>query len=149
MFTKTFDEMTIGEKYTSRGRTITEADVVNFCYLTGNWLEIHSNTEFCKTTEFGERIVQGSLVFSIIAGLVEWDPTVIIAFYGVDKIRFLSPVKIGDTIYVKGEVTDKQAKDESRGVVTGEIKVLNQRDELVQVAIFKLLVRRTRLPRYR
>ena len=66
MIYKYFDELEIGDKTESeRGRTITETDVVFFCYLTGNWLELHSNAEYAKETQFGERLVQGSLTFAI------------------------------------------------------------------------------------
>lgn len=63
----------LGQKRSSRGRTITETDVVNFCMLTGNWLELHTNVEFAKDTLYGERLVQGGLVFAITnALLLDW-----------------------------------------------------------------------------
>ncbi len=147
MITKLFDEIEVGERLVSRGRTITETDVVSFCYLTGNWLEIHSNVELAGRTEFGQRLVQGSLVFSLIPGLLPSsdDGQYVVAFYGVDRIRFLRPVFIGDTIHVVREVTAKTVKDDSRGVVDLAIQVLNQRDEAVQVSTFRLLVRRQTL----
>ncbi|MFC1918014.1 MaoC/PaaZ C-terminal domain-containing protein, partial [Chloroflexota bacterium] len=60
MIWKYFDELEIGEKFVTRGRTMTETDVINFCMLTGNWLELHSNIEYAKNTQFGQRLVQGS-----------------------------------------------------------------------------------------
>lgn len=145
MIAKSFDELEEGARVVSRGRTITETDVVSFCYLTGNWLEIHSNVELAKRTEFGQRLVQGSLVFSLIPGLLPYDAQYVVAFYGVDRIRFLRPVFIGDTIRVVTEVTAKTVKDDSRGVVDLGVQVLNQRDEVVQVSTFRLMVRRQAL----
>ena len=145
MITQSFDDTQIGTKLTTPGRTITETDVVSFCYLTGNWLEIHSNAEFAAHTEYGQRLVQGSLTFSLIAGLVRWDPQYLVAFYGVDNLRFLRPVFIGDTIHATIEVVEKKELKElegGRGVISQKVVVSNQRDEEVQASIFKLLVRR-------
>jgi acyl dehydratase len=142
VITQSFDDTQIGTKLTTPGRTITETDVVSFCYLTGNWLEIHSNAEFAARTEYGQRIVQGSLTFSLIAGLVGWDPQYLVAFYGVDNLRFLRPVFIGDTIHATIEVIEKKELEGERGVVSQKVVVYNQRDEEVQASIFKLLVRK-------
>ncbi len=139
-----FDELEIGWKPgKSAGRTMTESDVVNFCMLTGNWLEIHSNVEFCKEkAHFGQRVVQGSLVFSIIAGLAQFGPTVS-AMYGVDRLRFITPVFIGDTIWIDPVVVRLKDKDDKHGIGTFSMNVINQRDELVQSSEFSLLLRRT------
>jgi acyl dehydratase len=75
---------------------MTETDVVNFCMLTGNWLEIHANAEFAKHALYGQRLVQGSLIFSIVNALLPFDPEVVEAFYGVDRLRFHRPTFIGD-----------------------------------------------------
>ncbi|MBZ0324656.1 MAG: dehydratase [Alphaproteobacteria bacterium] len=139
----TFDEIEVGTKYRSPGRTMTEADVVNFCMLTGNWLEVHSNAEFSKKTRFGQRLVQGSLVFSVIPGLLRFGPSVA-AFYGVDKLRFLNPVFIGDTIRVEAEVVRKKEKDDKFGVTTVLFKTVNQRGETTQQSEFSVLMIRRR-----
>jgi acyl dehydratase len=145
MIVKPFDELQIGETYTSRGRTITETDVVNFCALTGNWIEVHSNIEFCKNHEFGQRLVQGSLTYAIATGLITWDHELIVSNYGLDRLRYLKPVFINDTVHVVAEIVEKQEKDENRGVVAIQVKIYNQRNEMVQTSTFKLLVRRKRL----
>ena len=141
MIWKYFDELKIGEKFTTRGRTMTETDVTLFCMLTGNWLELHSNAEYAKTTPFGQRLVQGSLAFSIISGLYP-TPTKgrIIAFYGVDRLRFLKPVFIGDTLHAEVEIVDLQGKDKETGVTTHQVSLINQHDETVQVSNWKHLV---------
>ncbi len=136
-----FDETKVGDKVISRARTVTETDVTMFCMFTGNWLELHSNVEYAKSTRFGQRIVQGSLVYALIPGLVPVQPAGrTIAFYGVDRLRFLKPVFIGDTVHVEAEVIELQSKDERSGVITHNVSVKNQRDEVVQSSIWKHLV---------
>jgi len=136
------DEVNIGDVIPSRGRTVTETDVVSFCYLTGNWLEIHSNTEVAARTEYGQRVVQGSLVFAMIPGLVTWDPQYTRAFYGVDSLRFLRPVFIGDTVRAHVVVGGKRIRDADTAVVTFDVEVTNQRDEVVQACKMSILGRR-------
>jgi acyl dehydratase len=138
------DEVSVGDVIPARGRTITETDVVSFCYLTGNWLEIHSNAELAKGTRYGQRLVQGSLVFSIVPGLVHWDARYVVAMYGVDDLRLVRPVFIGDTISVRVTVEKVQEHDEETGIVTFANEVFNQRDEIVQTFRMQILGRRRR-----
>lgn len=145
MITAPFGELTVGTKNRSRGRTLTEADVVNFCGLTGNWLELHSNAEFAKHTLYGQRLVQGGLVFVVSNALLGFDSGLIEAFYGVDRLRFLKPTFIGDTIHAETELTDLKDKGEKHGVTTVLLHTVNQRSETVLSCEFKLLVRKTRL----
>ena len=141
MIYKRFNNCNIGEKQKSRSRTVTETDVVMFCYLTGNWLQLHSDTEFAKKAIIGERLVQGALVFSLIPGLFHIsDPGIIMASYGIDKIRYLKPVKIGDTIHAESEIIEKKDKGEKGGVITQKIEVNNQKGETVQVCVWKMLI---------
>ena len=137
------DELEVGHVFRSPGRTVTETDVVNFCMLTGNWIEIHSNTEYSSKTRWGERIVQGQLTFSLISGLLQFGPA-IQANYGVDKLRFLHPVKIGDTVYATGEVIAKKDKDDKFGVGTFLIKAYNQNGDVLQRSEWSILMLRKR-----
>jgi len=139
-----FDDLEIGQTWVSGGRTMTEADVVNFCMLTGNWLEIHSNAEYCKDTRFGQRLVQGSLVFSVMAGLTQYSSAITVAFYGIDKIRFLTPVFIGDTVRFEVEVIGKQDKDDKYGVGKFRTRSINQRGEPTMLCESALLMHRQR-----
>lgn len=144
MIYQPFPELVVGQAQISRGRTVTEADVVNFCMLTGNWLEIHANEEFAKTARFGRRVVQGSLVFSIVNALLPFDSSVLDAFYGVDRLRFLKPTFIGDTLWARSEILALRAKD-GGGVATLELVGANQRREKVMRCEFSLLIRGERL----
>jgi acyl dehydratase len=137
------DEIDVGRVFRSGGRTITEADVVNYCALTGNWIEIHSNKHYAEQTRFKERLVQGSLTYSVMTGLITFGPS-IQANYGIDKMRYLHPVHINDTIYVKCEVIDKRNKDDKYGVATFLMKALNQDGDVCQQSEWSLLMLRNR-----
>jgi acyl dehydratase len=145
MITQPFSELVIGQKSRSRGRTLTETDVVNFCGLTGNWLELHSNAEFAKKTLYGQRLVQGGLVFVISNALLGFDSALIEAFYGVDKLRFLKPTFINDTIHAETELIRLKEKGDKHGVATLLLTTVNQRGETVLSCEFSLLVRKARL----
>ena len=137
---KYFDDFQIGDKTVTRARTITEADIVNFAALSGDWNRLHTDIEFAITGPFGERIAHGMLVLSVASGLMPLDEMAIVAFYGMDKVRFLSPTKIGDTLHVEMEVIDKQDKGEQNGVVSIKQSIKNHRKEDVVVTIMKLLI---------
>src|SRR5580700_11907551 len=115
-----FEDYTIDEVRTSRGRTITEADVVNFAGLSGDFVELHMNEEYARNGPFGRRIAHGALIFSISTGLMVQmtsDHEAIVAFRGVDQLRFVAPVFIGDTIHVTKKTIDKQSKEDRKSVV--------------------------------
>ena len=129
----------------SRGRTVTEADVVTFAGLTGDYMELHTNEEYAKSTKFGRRIAHGALIFSISMGLSTrtnlLDDT-LLAFAGVDKLRFVDPVFIGDTIHVVKRAVERKELGPGQGTVEFESRVMNQRGQLVLVYRDKLLVKR-------
>ncbi|MBV6759825.1 MaoC/PaaZ C-terminal domain-containing protein [Rhodococcus opacus] len=137
------DEVEVGTVFRSGGRTITETDVVNYCALTGNWIEIHSNVHYASQTRFGERLVQGSLTYSIMTGLITFGPP-IQANYGINNLRYLTPVHINDTIYVTAEVLAKKDKDDKYGVITLLMKALNQNGGVCQKSEWSLLMLRKR-----
>ncbi|MDH6286430.1 MaoC/PaaZ C-terminal domain-containing protein [Rhodococcus opacus] len=137
------DEIEVGTVFRSGGRTITETDVVNYCALTGNWIEIHSNIHYASQTRFGERLVQGSLTYSIMTGLITFGPP-IQANYGINNLRYLTPVHINDTIYVTAEVLAKKDKDDKYGVITLLMKALNQDGDVCQKSEWSLLMLRKR-----
>ena len=139
-----FEDCTIGEVRTSRGRTISEADIVNFAGLSGDFVELHMNEEYARNGPFGKRIAHGALVFSISTGLMVQmtvHQEAIVAFRGVDQLRFVAPVFIGDTIHVVKKTVDKHSKDGVRGLVTFETTVLNQDGVAVLTYIDRLMVK--------
>ncbi len=142
---KYFDDFATGDAFTSRGRTVTEADIVNFAGLSGDFFPLHVDEEFAKNTPFGRRVAHGALVFSIATGLSTQMSLLtdsLIALYSVDKMRFTHPVFAGDTIRVTRKVTDLLPRGADRGVVTFSVTVRNQREEPVAVFSDRLIVKR-------
>jgi acyl dehydratase len=139
-----FEEIEIGEASESPGRTVTEADIVIFAGLSGDYNVLHTDAEFMKSSTFGERIAHGLLGLSIQSGLFTRGG-IPYATLGIGSLRwkFKGPIKIGDTIRVRARVTAKQDGPKAdRGLVTVERQVLNQRDEVVQEGETDLIVQR-------
>ena len=139
-----YEDFKEGMVFESPRRTVTEADIVIFTGLSGDFNPLHTDEEFAKKTIFGRRIAQGTLTFAIMTGL--WDMLGIIrgtaiAFYGVDKLRFTKTVYPGDTLRVKITVIEKKER-EMGGLVVLHNEVLNQRDEVVLVCDAKILVKK-------
>jgi len=140
-----YEDFIVGVEHISRGRTITESDVVNFAGLSGDFVELHTNEEFARQSPFGKRIAHGLLTLSISSGLMVQMNLVtdtVLAFYGIDKLRFVKPVFIGDTVHVRKNVVDAIAKSTEMGVVTFETTVLNQNGEAVLVYRDKLAIKK-------
>lgn len=140
-----FEDFIIGVEHVTRGRTITESDVMNFAGLSGDFIELHTNEEYARQSPYGRRIAHGMLTLSIATGLMTRMNLVtdtVVAFYGIDKLRFVKPVFIGDTIHVRKKVADAMAKGGVSGVVTFDTSVLNQKDEAVLVYRDKLVIRK-------
>ena len=139
-----FEEIEVGEESESPGRTVTETDLVIFAGLSGDYNVLHTDAEFMKSSIFGERIAHGLLGLAIQSGLFSRAgvPYATLGF-GTLRWKFKGPIKIGDTIRVRGRVTaKKEAPEPDRGVVTVERQVLNQRDEVVQAGETELIVER-------
>ncbi len=140
MFSKYFHDDEIGRTWVSKGRTITESDIVLFSSFSGDWFPLHTDKEYAANTSFQQRIAHGMSILSIATGLIELNPDVVVAFYGIDRVRFTNPVFIGDTVHLEACVLELLDKDKDRGIVSSEIKVKKQTGELVVVAVFKFLI---------
>jgi len=140
-----FEDFQVGDKIVTRGRTITEADIVTFSAFSGDWHPLHTDVEYAKKGPFGERIAHGFLVLSVASGLLPLSEIAIIAFYGIDKLRFVNPVKLLDTIHVEFEAVEKQERDERGGVITFRQTVRNQREEEVAVGTMRSFIARRQL----
>ena len=129
-----FEEFEIGQTVITAGRTVTEADVVNFAALSGDYNQIHTDAEFSRTTPFGERIAHGLLVLSIASGLLAQLGLIegtIIAFRELSW-KFSKVVLLGDTVHVRTEVSGKKALPRlGGGLVILKLRVLNQQNEVV------------------
>lgn len=113
-----------------------------FAALSGDWYPLHTDKEWAAKTPFGQRIAHGLLVLSVCSGLWNIEPGTVVAFYGIDKLRFTAPTFIGDTIHVELEVLAKEDRGPDHGVVTFQMEAKNQRNETVMVATNKILMRK-------
>jgi len=141
-----WEEWEVGREWITRARTVTETDMVLFTGLSGDYNSLHTDEEFCKETQFGTRVVQGTLGYTIASGLVYqlhlYDDT-IIAFLGWENLRFTGPIKPGDTIHVRIEVTERRETSKpDRGVLKRLLQIINQRGEVVQEGIQAFLIKR-------
>ena len=145
-----FEDYEIGEVIVSPGRTITETDIVMFAAMTGDWHPIHTDAEYAAGTVFGERIAHGMLGLALGSALVfrlgphVFLPKHFIAFYGLDKVRFVTPIRIGDTIRFEARVSELTERDENTGLITYEAAIKNQSGENCVVFIPKILAGRRR-----
>jgi acyl dehydratase len=141
-----FDRLEVGSGFRSRGRTITEADLVSFSTLTGDFHPLHTDAEWAAESEFSGRIAHGMLLLSYCVGLVPLDPAHVMALRGFERIAFKRPVRIGDTIHVEGELESKKELDEATGLVVFNWKIVNQRGETAALAKVRVVWRREREP---
>ena len=141
MLSKSYGDIAVGLRWESRSRTITEADVVNFSGLSGDWYPLHTDSEYAAKTIFGQRIAHGMLVLSVSTGLLKIAPGSVEAFYGMDEVRFLKPVFFGDTIHVDLQALEKTDRPKGGGILTLLCEVKNQKGDTVATAKMKMLMK--------
>jgi len=139
-----FEEYSVGQEMSTPARTITEADVVQFAGLSGDYNALHVDAEFSRSTIFGERIAHGLLGLSVASGLAAQAGFIegtVLAFTGLEW-KFKNPILIGDTIHVAARVSRVRAmRSLGGGMVILDITVRNQRDEVVQEGAWSLLIK--------
>ena len=128
-----FEEFEVGRRYPTYGRTITEGDLSFFCAFVGYHVPLFIDEEHAKKTPYGGRIVPSALTMSISTGMTEsLFRTTVVGIVGVDRGRFLAPVRPGDTIRTEVEVMSKRETSKpEQGLVVFRDHVLNQHDETV------------------
>jgi acyl dehydratase len=142
MFTeKYFEQFELDEKRHTKGRTITETDIVIHAGQSGDFFPHHMDEEWCKTQPFKKRIAHGTLIFTVSIGLTADFVNMVSMTYGYEKLRFTKPVFINDTIRVQVTIKDKKDhKKPGSGIVTELVETFNQHNELVMVCEHLLLV---------
>ncbi len=137
------DDFNVGDIFTTAAITMTEAHVVGWAGLTMDFYPLHMDKEYAARSQFGERLVHGPLIFAMSVGLVAsagFAGDSVIAWLGVDNMRMLAPVKIGDTITVAVEVLEQNAtSDPRKGVQVWRYTVSNQHGEKVMQHDYKLM----------
>lgn len=139
-----FEDYEIGSLRETLGRTITETDIVLHAGQTGDFYPHHMDAEWCKTQPFAERIAHGTLIFSVAVGMTAGEVNPEAFTYGYDRLRFIKPVHIGDTLHVRVTVKDKRDSPKSprHGIVVELCEALNQRQEVVMACEHLLMVTR-------
>jgi acyl dehydratase len=139
-----FEDYEVGAQRLTTGRTITEADIVIHAGPTGDFYPHHMDEEWCRTQPFGRRIAHGTLIFSVGVGLTAGAINPHAMSYGYDRLRFIRPVFIGDTIRVTATIKEKRddRKRPGHGIVVEGLEVFNQKRELVLACEHLLLVER-------
>lgn len=142
------EDYSVGEELISPARTITESDFVTWSSWSEDWFSLHTDVEYARKTVFGERIAHGNII--LIIGTVlplrlgpnVYIPKGFIGFYGIDRIRFTGPVKIGDTVHSEVTVASLEPVDDKMGILAYDTKVMNQRDEPVMASTTRFAVAR-------
>ena len=139
------EDFKVGQSYTSPARTITEADVVAFSGLSGDYNPIHTDAEFAGKSHFKQRIAHGMLGLSILTGLGSRSGILdgsAIAFLGIEEWKFAGPILFGDTVHVRMTVIDvRPSSKPGAGVLKRRMELVNQKDQVVQSGTFVTLVR--------
>jgi len=137
-----FEDYIVDTKRETFGRTVTESDIVLHAGQTGDFYPHHMDAEWCKTQPFSQRMAHGTLIFSIGVGMTAGEINPESMSYGYDRLRFIKPVFIGDTIRVTVSITERRdhPKRPHQGIVTELVEVLNQNNEVVLVCEHLLLV---------
>ena len=128
-----YEDYEIGHTRETFGRTITETDFVVHAGHTGDFFPHHMDKEWCESQQFGQRVAHGTMIFAIGIGLSASDINPVAFSYGYDRLRFVRPVHIGDTIRTRLTIDRKypDPKREGMGQVIEKVEVINQRDETV------------------
>jgi len=139
-----FEDYRTGETRETLGRTITESDIVIHAGQTGDFYPHHVDAEWCKTQPFGQRMAHGTLIFSVAVGMTAGEVNPEAFSYGYDRLRFIKPVFIADTIHVLVTIKEKRdaPKSPKHGVVVELCEVFNQRGEVVLACEHLLMVAR-------
>jgi acyl dehydratase len=137
-----FSEYEIGTTRKSFSRTITEADIVIHAGQTGDFYPHHMDAEWCATQPFGKRMAHGTLILSVGIGMTAGEINPDAMSYGYEKVRFIKPVFIGDTITVTSEIIDSRdhpKKNDQFGFIDEKVTITNQKNEVV-LSLFKIYI---------
>ena len=140
-----FEEYVLGSTRRSHGRTVTEADIVLHAGQTGDFFPHHMDAEFAKSLPGGQRMAHGTLILSMAVGMLAGEINDEAMSYGYDRVRFIRPVHIGDTITSRSEIValrEHAKRPENFGIADEQVEVVNQRGEVVIAFVHIYLVNR-------
>jgi acyl dehydratase len=138
-----FEEIEVGYRLITAGRTVTEADVVAFAGLSGDFTQIHTDAEFTRDSPFGQRVAHGMLIMSIASGLVAQTGLLegtVMAFREIESWKFVKPVFFGDTVHVEVEIVETKALRRLGGGLVGiNLYVKNQAQDTLMKGTWTVL----------
>ena len=139
-----FEDYEVGSTRQTQGRTMTETDIVLHAGQSSDFYPHHMDAEWCKEQEFRQRIAHGTLVFTLAVGLTAGEVNPGAFTYGYDRLRFVKPVFIGDTLHVRVTLKEKREspKRPGYGIVVELLEAFNQRDEVVLACEHLLMVKK-------
>lgn len=144
-----YEDFELGTRYISKGRTVTESDIVNFAGISGDYNPLHVDDQFAKNTIFGRRVAHGVLGIALMTGLNQSlgiTTGTMHAFLGLENWDFLHPIFIGDTLHLELEVASKrETKKSDRGIVNFTCELINQHGEVVQRGLRKMLMKQKKI----
>jgi acyl dehydratase len=136
-----FDDVEVGQQWTSQGRTVTESDVCQFASATGDFNPLHVDHDFASKGPYRKPIAHGLLGLSWVAGLGSTAPLMrTVAFTSVRSWEFLLPIYFGDTVHVETECLEKLGRGRKAGQIRWKRKLINQKGQTVQQGQFETLV---------
>jgi acyl dehydratase len=141
---KYFDQLHVGDVIAgTRGRTVTEADIALFSAVSGDWNPIHNDAAFAADGPFGTRIAHGLLLVSMMTGMAPISGQAVVALYGFDRVRFVNPVLLGDTITYTSKISALQPKGDGRGIADLDFQICNQHDVVCVAGTIKILLHKS------
>jgi len=141
---KYFDQLSVGDVFAgTRGRTVTETDIALFSAVSGDWNPLHNDAAFAAQGPFGSRIAHGLLLVSMMTGMAPISGAAVVALYGFDKVRFVNPVLLGDTITYTLKIAGLQPKGDARGLADVDFQICNQDGAVCVAGTIKILLHRT------
>jgi acyl dehydratase len=141
---KCIEEFDVGQVDESRARTITETDVVQFSWISGDMNPMHTDAVHSARSPIGQRIAHGALGLSVATGLsasIGYLDGTAVAALGIDEWKFLKPILFGDTVRLRATIVSARPTSKpDRGVLVRRMDLLNQRDEVVQTGLMTTMV---------
>jgi 3-hydroxybutyryl-CoA dehydratase len=141
---KYFDQLAVGDVFAgTRGRTVTETDIALFSAVSGDWNPLHNDAAFASSGPFGKRIAHGLLVVSMMTGLAPISGRAVVALYGFDRVRFVNPVMLGDTITYSSKIARLEPKGNGRGIADLDFEICNQHQAVCVAGTIKILLHKS------
>jgi acyl dehydratase len=145
-----YEDFEVGQRFRSGGRTITETDLTMFSMLSGDWNPIHADAEFAAKTRFKQRLVHGALGIAVATGMMHEMGIFhesVVAMLSLKQWFFRKPILVGDTLRLELDILAKGVDSGKRsGLINRELRILNQRDEVVQEGTSEVLVLKRTAP---